>query len=148
MNAPLPVRSARPSFAGVLRFAAVAALGCSAAAVRAAEDGLAFFESKVRPVLVEHCQECHSAGAKKVKGGLLLDTREGWKRGGDSGQPAVVPGNPEESPLIRAVRHVEEDFAMPPRKPRLPDAVIADLVAWVRMGAPDPREGKIGRAHV
>ncbi|MFM8619519.1 MAG: DUF1553 domain-containing protein [Opitutaceae bacterium] len=117
------------------------------AALPAAEEGAAFFETKIRPVLIRHCYECHSAEAKKVKGGLLLDTRAGWQRGGDSGLPAVVPGNPEESPLIRAVRHVEEDFAMPPRQPKLPDAVIADLVAWVRMGAPDPREGTAGEAR-
>jgi mono/diheme cytochrome c family protein len=117
------------------------------AALSAAEDGAAFFEAKVRPVLIKHCHECHSADAKKVKGGLLLDTRAGWQRGGDSGLPAVVPGNPDESPLIRAVRHVEEDFAMPPRQPKLPDAVIADLVAWVRMGAPDPRDGNSGEAR-
>ncbi|MFM7750232.1 MAG: DUF1553 domain-containing protein [Opitutaceae bacterium] len=117
------------------------------AALPAAEEGAAFFETKIRPVLIRHCYECHSAEAKKVKGGLLLDTRAGWQRGGDSGLPAVVPGNQEESPLIRAVRHVEEDFAMPPRQPKLPDAVIADLVAWVRMGAPDPREGTAGEAR-
>ena len=116
-------------------------------ALPAVEDGRAFFETKVRPALIQHCYECHSADAKKVKGGLLLDTRAGWQRGGDSGLPAVVPGNPEESPLIRAVRHVEEDFAMPPRLPKLPDAVIADLVAWVRMGAPDPREGPAGEVR-
>ena len=117
------------------------------AALPAAEEGAAFFEARVRPVLIKHCHECHSADAKKVKGGLLLDTRAGWQRGGDSGLPAIVPGDPEGSPLIRAVRHVEEDFAMPPRKPKLPDAVIADLVAWVRMGAPDPREGAAGEAR-
>lgn len=124
------------------------ALGASLpAALPAVEEGAAFFETKVRPALIRHCYECHSADAKKVKGGLLLDTRAGWQRGGDSGLPAVVPGNPDESPLIRAVRHVEEDFAMPPRQPKLPDAIIADLVAWVRMGAPDPREGPAGEVR-
>ncbi len=136
---PAPYRSALARINTLLRVAALAPF--AAAVAGAAEDGLAFFESKVRPVLVQHCHECHSADARKVKGGLLLDTREGWRRGGDSGQPAIVPGNPDESPLIRAVRHLEEDFAMPPKKPKLPDAVIADLVAWVRMGAPDPRDG-------
>ena len=139
MSMPAPYRIALARINALLRVAALAPF--AAAVAGAAEDGLAFFESKVRPVLVQHCHECHSADAKKVKGGLLLDTREGWRRGGDSGQPAIVPGNPDESPLIRAVRHLEEDFAMPPKKPKLPDAVIADLVAWVRMGAPDPRDG-------
>ena len=89
----------------------------------------------------EHCwNECHSAQAKKVKGGLLLDTKKGWETGGDSGQPAIVPGKPDESLIIQAVRHEDQDTAMPPKKPKLPDSLIADLVQWVKMGAPDPRE--------
>src|SRR5205085_2379866 len=62
--------------------------------------------------------------------------------GGDSGKPAVVPGQPDESLLIQSVRHTSDDLKMPAKKPKLPDAVIADLVAWVKMGAPDPRDGK------
>jgi len=119
--------------------AAAAVLGVAA---RAADDGVAFFEQKVRPVLADHCYECHSSTAKKVKGGLLLDTKAGWEQGGDSGKPAVVPGKPEESPLIQSVRHTNDDLKMPAKKPKLPEAVIADLVAWVKMGAPDPRDGK------
>ena len=113
----------------------------------AADEGLAFFEQKIRPVLVAHCHECHSAESAKLKGGLRLDTKAGWERGGDSGQPALVPGQPDASLLIQAVRHTDPDFAMPPRKPRLPDAVIADLVTWVRLGAPDPRTGDAGPAR-
>ncbi len=104
-------------------------------------SGVAFFEQKIRPVLVEHCYECHSEQAKKIKGGLRLDSRAGWVAGGDGGTAAIVPGKPEESLLIRAVQHLEDDLAMPPKKPKLPDAVIADLVTWVKMGAPDPRDG-------
>ncbi|CAN5872342.1 PSD1 and planctomycete cytochrome C domain-containing protein [soil metagenome] len=100
-----------------------------------------FFEQKVRPVLVEHCYDCHSAQAKKIKGGLLLDSRSGWELGGDSGQPALVRGEPEKSLLIQSIRHDDTDKAMPPKKPKLPATAIADLIAWVRMGAPDPREG-------
>ena len=102
-----------------------------------------FFEKKIRPVLSEHCYKCHSEKAAKVKGGLVLDTREGTRRGGDSG-PAVVPGNLDESILIEAVRYTNKDFAMPPDKSggKLPDAVIKDFETWVKMGAPDPREGK------
>jgi cytochrome c553 len=112
------------------------------AALTAAElSGIAFFEQKVRPVLVEHCYSCHSAEAKKLKGNLYLDSKAGWEKGGDSGEPVIIPGKPEESLLIRSVRHEVEDLKMPPKKPKLPDAVIADLVAWVRMGAPDPRDG-------
>ncbi|HVX13878.1 MAG TPA: PSD1 and planctomycete cytochrome C domain-containing protein [Pirellulales bacterium] len=99
-----------------------------------------FFETKIRPVLVQECYQCHSAQAaaqKKLKGGLLLDTRDASRKGGESG-PAVVPGKPDESLLVRALRH--EDFEMPP-KGKLPDAVIADFVKWIEMGAPDPRSG-------
>lgn len=104
-------------------------------------EGIAFFEQKVRPVLVEHCYGCHSAEAKKLKGNLLLDSKAGWQKGGDSGAPAVLPGKPDESPLIRFVQHREPDMEMPPKKPKLSATVIADLVAWVNMGAPDPRDG-------
>jgi hypothetical protein len=96
-----------------------------------------FFESKVRPVLVEHCYECHSAETKQ-KGGLLLDSREALRKGGDNG-PAIVPGDPEKSLLIRAVRHADRDLLMPPKN-KLSDTEIAALTEWVKMGAPDPRE--------
>ena len=98
---------------------------------------LDFFESKVRPVLIQHCYKCHSATAEKLKGGLRLDSIDAILKGGDSG-PALVPGNPDKSLLVEAVRYEDEDTAMPP-KGRLPDTVVADLVAWVKMGAPDPR---------
>lgn len=111
----------------------------TAAAAELSKDDIAFFEQKIRPVLVEHCDSCHSSNAAKLKGGLLLDSRTGWMKGGDSGEPAIVPGKPEDSPLIRAVRH-EDGLAMPPGK-KLPEPVIADLVDWVRRGAPDPRSG-------
>jgi len=103
-----------------------------------AEDpaGIEFFEKKVRPILVRNCYECHSTASVKLKGGLLLDTRDGTRRGGDSG-PAVVPGKIDESLLIAAVRH--ESFEMPPAG-KLSEAAIADLVAWIDMGAPDPRD--------
>ena len=92
-------------------------------------------------MLIEHCYECHSAEAKKLKGNLWLDSKAGWQKGGDSGKPIVVPGQPDESLLIRTIRHLEPDLEMPPKKPKLSDAVIADLVTWVKMGAPDPRDG-------
>lgn len=107
----------------------------------ASPNGLLFFEQKVRPVLIEHCYSCHSAQAKKLKGNLYLDSKAGWQKGGDSGEPAIIPGKPEESLLIRTIQHIEEDLEMPPKKPKLGDAIIADLVTWVRLGAPDPREG-------
>ncbi len=105
-------------------------------------DGLDFFEKKIRPVLTDKCYKCHSADAEKIKGGLLLDTRDGIRRGGDDG-PAVVPGHLKESLLIEAIRYQHKDTAMPPEKSggKLPDAVIHDFEKWVQMGAPDPREG-------
>jgi len=106
-------------------------------------EGIAFFEQKIRPVLVEHCYSCHSDEAKKLKGNLHLDSQVGWERGGDSGAAVIVPGDPEASLLLRTVLHLEEDMEMPPKKPALPDAVIADLRAWILMGAPDPRDGVI-----
>jgi cytochrome c553 len=102
-------------------------------------DQLAFFEKKIRPVLVDNCYKCHSANAEKVRGDLLLDTRDGLRKGGGSG-PSIVPGNPERSRLIIALRHTNKDTAMPPKE-KLPEAVIADFEAWVKMGAPDPRDG-------
>ncbi len=99
---------------------------------------LEFFEKKIRPVLVKECYSCHSTQATSVKAGLMLDTREGIRRGGESGH-AVVPGNTDESLLLEAVRH--EGLEMPPKK-RLADDVVADFEKWVRMGAPDPRDGK------
>ena len=116
-------------------------LAAAVGAFAADAEGVAFFEQKIRPVLVEHCYECHSEKGKKIKGGLRLDSRAGWLAGGDGGTTAIVPGKPEESLLIRVVQHLEEDLAMPPKKPKLPDTVIADLVYWVKMGAPDPRDG-------
>ncbi|MEQ1861073.1 MAG: PSD1 and planctomycete cytochrome C domain-containing protein [Chthoniobacteraceae bacterium] len=110
---------------------------CAAAALPA--DQLSFFEAKIRPVLVKHCYECHSAEADKVKGGLLLDTRDGIRAGGDSG-PAVVPGEPAKSLLLAAISHTDPDLEMPPKKARLPQSVISDIEAWIKMGAPDPRD--------
>ncbi len=114
-------------------------------AAESATQGAEFFELKVRPLLVEHCYDCHS-GAKN-KGGLSLETRVGWSHGGANG-PAIVPGDPEESLLIKAIRYTDEDLAMPPKKKggKLSETEIATLEEWVRMGAPDPREpvAKIG----
>ena len=100
-------------------------------------DQTDFFENKIRPVLADNCYKCHSTLAEKVKGGLLLDSRESVLKGGDSG-PAIVPGDPEASLLIKAIRYTDPDLQMPKDK-KLPDDEIADLVTWVKMGAPDPR---------
>ncbi|MFL5339703.1 MAG: c-type cytochrome domain-containing protein, partial [Gemmataceae bacterium] len=102
--------------------------GCTfliALPLRAAEPDFSFFETRIRPVLVERCYECH--GEKKQKGGLRLDSKAALLKGGDSG-PAVVPGNPDDSLLMRALRH--ETVKMPPDA-RLPDAVLADFATWI-----------------
>ncbi|MEQ1826261.1 MAG: DUF1549 domain-containing protein [Pirellula sp.] len=98
-------------------------------------EQLEFFEKKIRPVLVEHCYECHAAGAKIVQAGLRVDHRAGLLKGGDSG-PSIVPNEPARSPILKAMRY--EDAEMPP-KGKLADSIIADFQAWIAMGAPDPR---------
>ena len=108
----------------------------NARGARGADDE--FFEKRIRPALAEHCYKCHSAKSEKVEGGLLLDTHGGILKGGDSG-PAIVPGDPEKSLLIKAVRSAEQDLPRPHKDKKLPDAQIAELVAWVKMGAPGPR---------
>jgi mono/diheme cytochrome c family protein len=96
-----------------------------------------FFESKIRPVLIQHCYSCHSADAKEIKGRLLLDTAAGLLKGGESG-PALIAGKPDESSLIEALRF--DGLEMPPAG-RLPKQVVADFEKWVRTGAFDPRTG-------
>ncbi|MEZ5386125.1 MAG: PSD1 and planctomycete cytochrome C domain-containing protein [Prosthecobacter sp.] len=103
------------------------------------DDGVAFFEAKIRPVLAKHCYECHSVESGKSKGGLMLDTKHGTLTGGDTG-PAVVPGDTVKSLLLTAIKHSDPDLEMPPKKPKLPDSVIADFERWIKIGAADPRE--------
>jgi hypothetical protein len=121
-------------------YAACAALLILAAGPAGAADpaGLAFFEQKIRPVLVKECYHCHSAEAEKVKGGLRLDSRPAMLKGGNTG-PAVVPGRVSESLIMKALRN--DQILMPP-KGKLPDAVVADFERWIKMGAPDPRDGQ------
>ena len=123
-----------PSF-GSLRSAFTALLLLPLAV--SASEGDAFFRERVEPILQQRCFECHSH-AEKIKGGLVLDSRSGWQAGGDSG-PTMVPGAPEESRLIEAVRYTNPDMEMPP-KAKLSQSEIAVLEEWVKRGAPDPRE--------
>ena len=105
-------------------------------ALRAAEPSEeTFFETKIRPLLMEHCIECH--GEKKHKGGLRLDSKTGWQKGGDSGA-TLIPGAPESSLLIKAVRRMDKELQMPPKKPLSEQEVLA-LEHWIKIGAPDPR---------
>jgi hypothetical protein len=125
-----------PAFLLILICALVPAPFISAAEPDSA--GVKFFESKIRPVLVDHCFACHSAAAKEVKGGLLLDSKVGVLKGGTKG-PVVVPGHPDQSRLVKALHH-DGALKMPPDG-KLPDAVIKDFTVWIEMGAPDPRDG-------
>lgn len=101
-----------------------------------ADDPQEFFESRIRPVLIAHCYECHSSAAPNAQGELVLDYRDGLLRGGESG-PVITPGDPASSLLLAALRY--ESVEMPPDG-KLPDGIVADFEAWVRMGAVDPRD--------
>lgn len=104
-----------------------------AATLSYANDQTEFFEKNVRPVLVDHCHECHSGQSKKIKGGLRLDSRSLILEGGDSG-PAIVPGDARKSLLITAVRHIDDDLKMPP-KTKLTALQIQALATWIQNGA-------------
>ncbi len=143
-------------FASMLRNVFIAALaifwvssGAPAFQVtaRAAQTGGDFYESRVQPILSEHCYQCHSHQADKIKGNFLLDSREALLKGGDTG-PAIVSGDPEKSLLIKAVRHLDEDLQMPPKK-KLPEEQVAILAEWIRMGAPysDTKRNTVTRAR-
>jgi mono/diheme cytochrome c family protein len=153
----MPIRPLRRALFVAVPFALAAALGTAAddEPMQAmpdpppppgdrvlSDEEVAFFESKIRPLLVSHCYGCHSDRAEKVKGGLRLDTRDATLAGGESG-PVLVPGDVEGSLLIRAVRYADPDYEMPP-KGKLSAEAIADLERWVAMGAPDPRGSKPG----
>lgn len=122
--------------------------GTVATQVRASDD-TDFFENRIRPILAARCNACHSDAVGKTSGGLALDTQAGWMKGGDSGQ-VIVPGKPDESLLISAVRYEEGGLQMPPPNKgvsgKLTEQEIASLVEWVRRGAHDPRTSaeKIG----
>ncbi|MDB4619179.1 DUF1553 domain-containing protein [bacterium] len=126
----------------LIGFAAILLLVFGLSSARAAGE-FDFFETEIRPLLHKHCYKCHSTEAEKVKGGLLLDSRQGWETGGDSGQ-AVVPGDVEGSLLLRAVSYEDGDLQMPP-KYKLTNHERAVLVKWVEAGAPDPRDHQTAR---
>src|SRR5687768_15020537 len=125
-----------PRSATILGLSVLVTLG-----FRAAAADEAFFREKVEPVLKQHCYECHSREAEKIKGGLLLDSKEALLKGGDTGN-VLVPGDPDNSKIIIAVRHNDPDLQMPP-KTKLGDEQIAILEQWVKMGAPDPRSSPV-----
>ncbi|MDX1948778.1 MAG: PSD1 and planctomycete cytochrome C domain-containing protein [Pirellulaceae bacterium] len=125
-----------PLLKSTIPLALVAITGLIAPAL--ADDKLAFFEGRIRPVLVKHCYDCHSASAGKAEGGLLVDTRAGLIAGGENG-PAVVPGKPAAGSLLAALKH--DGFEMPKDQPKLSNDVIADFESWIKGGAVDPRSG-------
>ena len=135
---PLRIRSVVSLVAGMLALACGFSPGAPlwADEQTPADASREFFNSRVLPILKTRCLECHSHAAGKSKGGLMLDSRSGWQTGGDSGT-AIVPGQPDNSLLIQAVRHT--DLRMPPTG-RLPADEIATLERWVLTGAIDPRE--------
>ncbi|MFP6768823.1 MAG: PSD1 and planctomycete cytochrome C domain-containing protein [Planctomycetaceae bacterium] len=116
-----------------------------AAPPKSESEGIRFFESQVRPLLVKRCYACHSAKADPVEGGLRLDTRAGWKKGGDTG-PALIPGQPTQSRLLTAVLYTDEDLAMPPDA-ALSAAEVNILRKWIAIGAPDPRSANPRATH-
>jgi hypothetical protein len=146
----LRVRAVPPKGASVCRVL-IAAIGMAlfgSQLALASDDsaGLVFFESKIRPVLVEKCHQCHSvSSAPKPKGGLVLDNRAGIRRGGNTG-PAVVPGDIDASLLYQAISGSDDVEPMPP-KGKLSAATIADFRRWIKMGAPDPRESRPSAAN-
>ena len=94
-------------------------------ASRESVDKVTFFETRIRPILVKHCYQCHASTSDEIKGGLRLDSRTGWQVGGDSG-PAIVPGKPKESPIFLAISRSGELSEMPP-KSRLPEQIVSDF---------------------
>jgi Protein of unknown function (DUF1553)/Protein of unknown function (DUF1549)/Planctomycete cytochrome C len=106
------------------------------------DDQLAFFEKRIRPLLVNKCYACHASDAKEIEGELLVDSSAALRTGGSSG-PAIVPGKPDDSLLIRAVRYADDNLKMPPDE-KLSAMEIQDLEQWVRDGAPDPRKKSTG----
>jgi cytochrome c553 len=127
---------ARFSFATMLSLGGVLLLS-AAESPKPSPAQLEFFEQRIRPMLVNECYECH--GAKKQKGGLRLDSRDALLKGGDTG-PGIIPGNAAKSLIIQTIRHELPETEMPKDRPKLSDRVIADFVAWVNQGAPDPRD--------
>src|SRR5437763_1651003 len=124
-----PNRPIVPLLCGML----VLSAGSVARAQAASSGDSEFFEKKIRPVLSQQCYKCHSASAKKLKGGLLLDSREGMLKGGETGA-AVVAGRADQSLLIKAIRWTDKDLQMPPKEQLLKEEV-ADFERGVAAGA-------------
>ena len=150
MSRPIPQLSGH-TFAVLFLFA-LARPSALADGAKPDPAGIAFFENKIRPVLIEHCYQCHSTAANKHKGNLYVDTKAAMRKGGVTG-PALVPGQPEKSLIMRALRHTEE--LRMPKAGKLPDRVIADFEKWIAsagrliraMAMPSQPRTSIGRRH-
>src|SRR6476659_8420765 len=113
-------------------------IAAAASLTAEAQSGRAdLFESKIRPVLAAKCYACHSSKLKAPMSGLVLDTKAGLAKGGALG-PVVVPGNPDESRLLRALSYADPHLQMPPSG-KLPEETIAGFREWIASGAVDPR---------
>jgi hypothetical protein len=139
-------RCRRAGLFALLLFLPIALAGAQEAPRASDPAGLEFFEKRIRPILHDQCRKCH--GPEKQKGGLRVDLRSALLKGGDSG-PAVVPGDPEKSLLLRAVRQADGELVMPPPKSgkKLADPAIRDLVSWIKDGAPFPVEASPSSAR-
>ncbi|HBE69079.1 MAG TPA: hypothetical protein DDW52_13095 [Planctomycetaceae bacterium] len=127
----------QPQIVHPLLYVCLLALTSWAGAADRSEQ-IEFFESRIRPILAQECYACHSSNGD-ADGGLILDHRNGLLKGGDRG-PAIVPGKPDQSLLIRAIRHEVADLEMPSAAPKLDEVIIRDFEHWIKIGAPDPRE--------
>lgn len=136
----LPLRS---TYSGIflstlICLTAILSIGTSSLHASEATESKQLFDKHVLPMLKQHCYRCHSHETKKSRGGLVVDSKNGLLKGGDSG-PAVVPGQPEKSLLLKAICYTEEDLRMPP-KGKLADEVIAHVENWIKLGAEDSRQ--------
>lgn len=136
MNRSIPPLTLRICVASLASLVSFATPNCSAQ--NPSDPNEQFFESRIRPLLIEHCYECHSGTS--TKGGLTLESLEGWQQGGDSG-PSIFPGKAKESLLIQAVQYEDSALQMPP-KGKLPDEAIEALTQWIDNGAFDPRKAE------
>src|SRR5260221_46018 len=123
----------------IFAFISLGSFAFAAATAEPTKEQAEFFESKIRPILADNCYKCHSIEKGKAKGELTMDTREGLLKGGENGK-VIEPGDPQKSPMIKAVTYLDKDLQMPPKGEKLTDAQIALLTEWVKMGAPDPRK--------
>jgi len=136
MHPLVRLSSPRLAFCGLLAWSLIQPAAALPGAGIKAED-IQFFETHIRPALITECIDCH--GPEKQKGGLRLDSKQGWQKGGDTGA-AIIPGDPDASLLMRSIRHLEPELKMPEKAPKLDESTLRHFSHWIELGAPDPRE--------